>query len=188
MLHCCRKCLLFLICMLGALCIMASVALAVELAAHDASDRQEGKIVHSHQGLVKENCCIHGHCDLDKISSGYAGGELVPIKVVHIRYRAGDKLGYFLGIMTLVPIFIALGSIPTIVLFWRDLPTSFFAAGLLLSEAINQVKNAIRGFNPFSNIEAYMCSLQWQWSPHSSGSWCVNKDVMVAGHYYTCWR
>jgi hypothetical protein len=60
--------------------------------------------------------------------------------------------------MTLVPIFIALGSIPTIVLFWRDLPTSFFAVGLFLSEGINQVKNAIIGFNPFSNIG----SLQWQ--------------------------
>jgi hypothetical protein len=142
--------------MLGALCIMASVALAVQPAAHDASARQEGKMVHSHHGLVKENCCIHGYCDCNKISPGYAGGQLVPIKVVHIRYKAGDKLGYFLGIMTLVPIFIALGSIPAIVLFWRDLPTSFFAVGLFLSEGINQVKNAIRGFNPFSNIEVNM--------------------------------
>jgi hypothetical protein len=137
---------------------MASIALAVQPATQDASDRKEEKLVHSHHGLVKENCCIHGHCDCSKVSPGYAGGELLPVKVVHVRYRAGDKLGYFLGIVTLVPIFIALGSIPTIVLFWRDVPTSFFAVGLLLSEAINQVKNGIRGFNPFSNIEACMCA------------------------------
>ncbi|CAK9258662.1 unnamed protein product [Sphagnum jensenii] len=185
MLHWPRKCLLFLICTFGALCIMASVALAVQPAAHDASARQEGKMVHSHHGLVKENCCIHGYCDCNKISPGYAGGQLVPIKVVHIRYKAGDKLGYFLGIMTLVPIFIALGSIPTIVLFWRDLPTSFFAVGLVLSEGLNQImKQIVKQPRPYTCKALDSCDTFGWPSSHSQFSCFFSVYMALLAFYH----
>ncbi|XP_061350556.1 lipid phosphate phosphatase gamma [Gastrolobium bilobum] len=75
-----------------------------------------------------------------------------PLKAVtltHVRYRRGDRLGYFLAWVSLVPVFISLGGFVSHFIFRRELQGMFFAVGLIISQFINEfIKTSVQQARP----------------------------------------
>ncbi|KAL6902316.1 hypothetical protein ACP4OV_005192 [Aristida adscensionis] len=75
--------------------------------------------------------------------------SLKAITLTHVRYRRGDPLGLFLAWVSLVPVFISLGGFVSHFLFRRELQGICFAAGLLASQALNElIKHSVAQSRP----------------------------------------
>jgi len=75
--------------------------------------------------------------------------SLKAITLTHVRYRPGDPLGLFLAWVSLVPVFISLGGFVSHFLFRRELQGLCFAAGLLVSQALNElIKHSVAQSRP----------------------------------------
>jgi dolichyldiphosphatase len=75
--------------------------------------------------------------------------SLKAITLTHVRYRPGDHLGLFLAWVSLIPVFISLGGFVSHFLFRRELQGLCFAAGLLVSQALNElIKHSVAQSRP----------------------------------------
>lgn len=61
-----------------------------------------------------------------------------PLRLMHMEYPEGDKVGHFLAWSSLTPFFIFVGMV-TLILFRRDLHTIAFTVGQLLNEIFNLI-------------------------------------------------
>ncbi|KAK3147572.1 hypothetical protein QOZ80_3BG0284040 [Eleusine coracana subsp. coracana] len=74
---------------------------------------------------------------------------LKAITLTHVRYRRGDPLGLFLAWVSLIPVFISLGGFVSHFLFRRELQGICFAAGLLVSQFLNElIKHSVAQSRP----------------------------------------
>lgn len=93
---------------------------------------------------------------------------LKAVTLTHVRYRRGDSLGHFLAWVSLIPVFISLGGFVSHFLFRRELQGMFFALGLLLSQALNElVKTSVQQSRPETCAALEMCDSHGWPSSHS---------------------
>ena len=93
---------------------------------------------------------------------------LKSISLTDVRYETGDKLGHFLGWISLLPVFIGLGGFLTHFIFRRELHTIFFSLGILISEFINElIKKFVQQAHPDTCIALEMCDSHGCPSSHS---------------------
>lgn len=93
---------------------------------------------------------------------------LKAVTLTHVRYQPGDKLGHFLAWVSLIPVFISLGGFVSHILFRRDLQAIFFAAGLLLSQLLNDlVKTSVQQARPATCALLESCDSHGWPSSHS---------------------
>lgn len=95
----------------------------------------------------------------------------LPLKAVtltHVRYQKGDRLGYFLAWVSLVPVFISLGGFISHFIFRRELQGMFFAIGILISQFVNEViKTSVQQARPETCALLEMCDSHGWPSSHS---------------------
>nr|BAK06046.1 predicted protein [Hordeum vulgare subsp. vulgare] len=76
---------------------------------------------------------------------------LKAITLTHVRYHRGDRVGLFLAWVSLVPVFISLGGFVSHFMFRRELQGICFAAGLLVSQVLNElIKHSVAQSRPAS--------------------------------------
>ncbi|XP_068644157.1 lipid phosphate phosphatase gamma-like [Aristolochia californica] len=94
--------------------------------------------------------------------------SLKAVTLTHVRYQQGDRLGYFLAWVSLIPVFISLGGIVSHILFRRELQAMFFALGLIVSQYINEViKSSVQQSRPETCALLEMCDSHGWPSSHS---------------------
>ena len=68
-----------------------------------------------------------------------------PLRMLHMEYPEGDKIGHVLAWFSMTPFFIFAGMV-TLILFRRDLHTIAFTLGQLVNEVFNLIlKRIIKG-------------------------------------------
>ncbi|KAB1202842.1 Lipid phosphate phosphatase gamma, chloroplastic [Morella rubra] len=94
-----------------------------------------------------------------------------PLKAVtltHVRYQKGDRLGYFLAWVSLVPVFITLGGFVSHFIFRRELQGMFFFLGLVVSQFINEfIKTSVQQARPETCFLLETCDSHGWPSSHS---------------------
>ena len=74
-----------------------------------------------------------------------AGIKWTPLKMMHMEYPEGDKVGHVLAWFSMSPFFIFAGMV-TLILFRRDIHTIVFTLGQLVNEVFNLIlKRIIKG-------------------------------------------
>ena len=69
-----------------------------------------------------------------------------PLRMLHMEYPEGDKVGHVLAWFSMSPFFIFAGMV-TLILFRRDLHTISFTVGQLVNEIFNLIlKRIIKGW------------------------------------------
>lgn len=78
-----------------------------------------------------------------------------PFSLTYVLYRAGDRLGQFLALASLAPVFIVV-AYATLLLSRRDLHVAALATGQLLNEALNYVlKHTLQQPRPLPPFPAH---------------------------------
>ena len=68
-----------------------------------------------------------------------------PLRMLHMEYPEGDKVGHVLAWFSMLPFFVFAGMV-TLILFRRDLHTITFTIGQLVNEVFNLIlKKIIKG-------------------------------------------
>ncbi|XP_046734717.1 dolichyldiphosphatase 1-like [Diprion similis] len=81
--------------------------------------------------------------------------EWVPLSLTLVEYPAGDLIGKFLALISLMPFAVIAGFL-TLVLFRRDLHTIAFLGGVVVNEVVNfSLKHAIREARPIRREVIY---------------------------------
>ncbi|KAL6277727.1 hypothetical protein ACE6H2_021328 [Prunus campanulata] len=90
------------------------------------------------------------------------------VTLTHVMYQRGDKLGYFLAWISLVPVFISLGGFVSHFIFRRELQGMFFALGLIISQFVNEfIKTSVQQARPETCALLDMCDSHGWPSSHS---------------------
>ena len=81
----------------------------------------------------------------DDAAASSPGIKWTPLRMLHMEYPEGDKLGHILAWFSMTPFFIFAGMV-TLILFRRDLHTISFTLGQLVNEVFNLIlKKIIKG-------------------------------------------
>jgi dolichyldiphosphatase len=100
------------------------------------------------RGPQGESATMSGAADYQEMAASVLP-SLKAITLTHVRYRRGDPLGLFLAWVSLVPVFISLGGFVSHFLFRRELQGLCFAAGLLVSQVLNElIKHSVAQSRP----------------------------------------
>ena len=100
------------------------------------------------RGPQGESATMSGAADYQEMAASLPP-SLKAIPLTHVRYRRGDPLGLFLAWVSLVPVFISLGGFVSHFLFRRELQGLCFAAGLLVSQVLNElIKDSVAQSRP----------------------------------------
>lgn len=75
-------------------------------------------------------------------NDGEAAIKWTPLKLLHMEYPEGDKMGHVLAWFSMSPFFIFAGMV-TLILFRRDLHTISFTVGQLINEVFNLILKRI---------------------------------------------
>lgn len=116
-----------------------------------------------------------------------ASPPLKAITLTHVRYMKGDRLGYFLAWVSLIPVFISLGGFIAHIIFRRDLQGIFFAVGLLISQLINEIiKTTVQQSRPHTCALLEACDSHGWPSSHAQYTFFFATYFSLISHRKAC--